>query len=125
MLDRDIIYASIQHHPDHSGGLVCKGDNGFMSTPSLDQLFRPQTQVIGFVFHPVHDRSGTMDKQESQVAVAALTDTPQAGDAARAMLLRHQSNPCCQLTGMGELTAIANTGINGNRADWANTPKSE
>lgn len=66
-----------------------------------------------------HNRRCTDDEQPSEIAISLLGDAAEPLLAARRVLPRHKSNPCCKIPTGFEDTRVCNSGSDGRSPDHA------
>ena len=101
------VLTSLQHGPAHAGVLGGNGDHCTPVAPALGQAARPAADriLLGLVALHGSGQHGARahDQQAAQVGVARLRDAPQSLFAARAVLPRHQAQPCAEAAPAGEV----------------------
>lgn len=66
-----------------------------------------------------HNRRCTDDELPSEIAISLLGDAAEPLLAARRVLPRHKSDPCCQIPTGFEDTRVCNSGSDGRSPDHA------
>ena len=95
--------------PQYSGILVCQSNHSFLPSSSITELLNPQEDRV-VILASQCNCLGTLNEQGTQINASSLGNTAQAILAATGVLLRRQTQPCCELRTIFELSKVTYSG---------------
>ena len=106
--------------PQYSGILICQSNHSFLPSSSLTELLNPQEDRI-VILASERNRLGTLNEQGTQINASSLGNTAQATFTATGVLLRRQTQPCCELRTVFELSKVTYSGNDSRCGDRSDT----
>ena len=105
-----VIDFAIEYHPGKTRQLVGHRHNRLVTAAPCDQSLNPKIQWISLMLAPINNRTRTINKERSQIAIASFADALHVQSITTALATRCQSEPGSHLARARKLRTVANAG---------------